>query len=206
MRSVPRMRDVSLPFAIVGVFVAAFVAQGCNGPGLCIHGKNWPFKIGEDVDAARVSLDPVPTTIDALRALQHADRPEDRSRIAPTETTTFVLRDVDVLSFQRAPDGDVHMVLSDDHGHTMIAEAAPPFCCDDDSPWRSQIARVRSVVDAHVPMAVLGFRNDVVSLAGVGYFDSLHGQFSVADNGIELHPILAICWGRGCALPDPRSP
>jgi hypothetical protein len=38
-------------------------------------------------------------------------------------------------------------------------------------------------------------------MAGVGYMDSLHGQPGVATNGMEIHPVLAICFGKGCTLP-----
>src|ERR1019366_2704804 len=31
-------------------------------------------------------------------------------------------------------------------------------------------------------------------------------QMGVAPNGIELHPVLAMCFGRGCALPSPPAP
>lgn len=183
---------------------AAQLSSGCNGPGLCLHGSNWKYKIGSDPQAREVSLQPVPTTIDALLAFPHEDRPDDGTRIAPAELTTYVVRDVQLDGFQRAPDGDVHMVIADEHGHTMIIEAAPPFCLSSSSPWRAQIESVRRVVDDEIPMAVLGFRTLTLSVAGIGYFDSLHGQFGVADNGIELHPILAICFGAGCTLPDPR--
>ncbi len=32
----------------------------------------------------------------------------------------------------------------------------------------------------------------VVTVEGVGFFDFLHGQTGVADNGVELHPVLDI--------------
>jgi hypothetical protein len=149
----------------------------------------------------KVSLVPVPTTIDALVSLPHVERPEELRRIAPVELTTYELRDVTLKSFQRAPDGDVHMVLADEHGHTLIAEAAPPFCTDDSSPWKGRISAARAIVDKEIPMTMMGWITRTVSLAGPGYFDTLHGQFGVAPNGIEIHPIFAICFGRGCALP-----
>jgi hypothetical protein len=185
--------------AALAIALFAPIVSACTGPGLCVHGKNWPFKIGMDDEARSVRMTPVPTTIDELRALPHVDRPP-HGRIAPVELTTYVVRDVELRSFQRAPDGDVHMVLADEHGHTMIVEAAPPFCTDGTSPWRAQITAVRKKVDDEIPNALMGWRHDVVSVAGVGYFDSLHGQMGVAPNGIELHPIMAMCWGRGCAL------
>jgi hypothetical protein len=167
---------------------------------------NWPVKVGTDPHAHEVSLEPIPTTIDELRAVPHVARPPELGRIAPVELRTWVLRDVELTEFQRSPDGDVHMVIADEHGHTMIAEASPPFCTDPDSPWRRQITSVRALVDARIPMALLGWRRETVSLAGVAYIDFLHGQMGVAPNGIELHPVLAMCFGRGCVLPDPRGP
>jgi hypothetical protein len=183
----------------------AISAHGCTGPGLCVHGGNWKYKIGTDAQARDVSLAPVETTIDALLAFPHVDRPEDGSRIAPVETTTWVVRDVELGGYQRSPDGDVHMIIADAHGHTMIIEATPPFCLADATPWRAQIARVRKRVDAEIPMAAIGWRTLTMSVAGIGYFDYQHGQFGVAGNGIELHPVLSICFGKGCALIDPRQ-
>jgi hypothetical protein len=191
-------------FGLLLALLAAASSSGCNGPGWCLHGHNWIFKIGTDPDARQVSLDPVPTTIDALIGLPHVRRPPNDRRIAPVELTTYVLRDVELRAFQRAPDGDVHMVIADEHGHTMIIEATPPFCCGQDSPWRKQIVAVRKVVDAEVPMALLGSHPRTISIAGPAYYDFLHAQIGVAPNAIELHPILAICFGKGCSLPDPR--
>jgi hypothetical protein len=193
-----RARETVLACALA----LSLACTGCVGPGLCVHGYNWPYKIGKDPDVAKVSLVPVPTTIDALLALPHQERTDEIRRFAPVELTTYELRDVTLKSFQRAPDGDVHMVLADEHGHTMIAEAAPPFCTDDDSPWKARITAVRKVVDDEIPMAMMGWHKRTVSLAGPAYFDTIHGQFGVAPNGIEIHPLLAFCVGQGCTLPD----
>ena len=50
----------------------------------------------------------------------------------------------------------------------------------------------------------MGWRHETVSLAGPAYIDYLHGQMGVAPNGIEIHPVLAMCFGKGCALPPIR--
>jgi hypothetical protein len=173
---------------------------------VCLHGPNWPFKTGMDRMAGEVSLDPVPTTIDELIAIPHADRPKDGSRIAPAELRTYTLRDVVLSSFQRSPDGDVHMVLTDEHGHTLIAESTPPSCTDDRSPWKEQIASVRASVEDLVGPALFGWGPWYVSMSGVGYMDFLHAQPGVASNGMEIHPILAICFGKACPLPDVTRP
>jgi len=174
------MRSHAHVLSIAVAVACALSSHGCTGPGLCVHGPNWKYKIGTDPDVAKVSL-------------------------VPVETTTWVVRDVELDGYQRSPDGDVHMVIADAHGHTMIIEAAPPFCLADRTPWRKQIARVRKAVDAEIPMAAIGWQKRTMSIAGIGYLDYQHGQFGVADNGVELHPVLSICFGKGCALLDPRE-
>jgi hypothetical protein len=182
---------------------AALFAQACT---ICIHGRNWPFKIGTDPDAHDVAMIPVPTTIAELIAIPHVERPPGMRRIAPAELRTYTLRDVRLSSFQRSPDGDVHMVLADAEGHTMIAEATPPGCTGEHSPWRARIAEVRAVVDDVVGQSLIGWGHRTISMTGVGYMDSLHGQPGVAPNGMEIHPVLAICFGKGCDLPDIGRP
>ena len=147
-------------------------------------------------------MTPVPATIAELVAIPHVERPPGMRRIAPAELRTYTLRDVTLRSFQRSPDGDVHMVLADAEGRTMIAEATPPGCTAETSPWRDRIVLVRAVVDGMVGQSLVGWGHRKVSMTGVGYMDSLHGQPGVAPNGIEIHPILAICIGEGCDLPD----
>src|SRR5262252_1082031 len=149
---------------------------------VCVHGPNWPIKTGMDPDARNVSLDPVPTTIDELVSIPHVPRPT-HGRI-PAELSTYTLRDVVLTSFQRSPDGDVHMVLTDEHGHSMIAESTPPSCTDDRSPWKEQIASVRATVEDLVGPALLGWGPWYVSMSGVGYMDFLHAQPGVASNGM----------------------
>jgi hypothetical protein len=169
---------------------------------VCVHSGNWRYKIGTDPQARDVSLRPVPTTIAELVALPHVDRPPS-GRIAPVELTTYVLRDVILDSFQRPPDSDIHLVLRDAQGRTMIAEVAPPYCTANTSVWRDRIVAVRDTVEAEIGPSWIGWDGRrFVSLAGVGYFDSAHGQPGVAPNGIEIHPVLAICFGKGCVLPD----
>jgi hypothetical protein len=185
------------------VLLAALFTQGCT---VCLHGRNWPFKIGTDPDAHLVVMEPVPATIAELIAIPHAPRPPAMHRIVPAELRTYTLRDVTLRSFQRSPDGDVHMVLADAEGRTMIAEATPPGCTSESSPWRAQIAEVRATVEEVVGQSLIGWGHRTVSMTGVGYMDSLHGQPGVAPNGMEIHPILAMCFGRGCALPEAVRP
>jgi hypothetical protein len=84
-------------------------------------------------------------------------------------------------------DGDLHLVLDDGLGNTMIAEA-PNATCDRDATTvrRNQMAEARAAVK------VCGN----AEIKGVAFFDFFHNQTGVAPNEIELHPILGFrCLG-----------
>jgi hypothetical protein len=79
-------------------------------------------------------------------------------------------------------DGDLHLVLQDGAGRTMIAESPLTSCGRSATLHRQrQIAAARGDVRL-CPRA---------TVSGVAFFDFQHGQTGVAPNGIELHPILA---------------
>jgi len=96
-------------------------------------------------------------------------------------------------------DSDYHIVASDGAGHTMIVEAVWPGCvghdaCSSNSPFLCEITHARASADA-----IEKSRTDTVgTVIGAGFFDFIHGQTGVAPNAIELHPILAICFGQDC--------
>jgi hypothetical protein len=80
-------------------------------------------------------------------------------------------------------DGDLHIVLSDARGRTMITESpSSPSCASRAiSLRRRQMSRARRRVRLCAKARV----------TGVAFFDYFHGQTGVAPNGIELHPVLA---------------
>jgi hypothetical protein len=68
------------------------------------------------------------------------------------------------------------------------------------SPWLDRVKRVRTAFDAQFG-TVTGKMKHVsvpVTVVGVGFFDFIHGQTGVAPNGIELHPVLGMCFAAGC--------
>jgi hypothetical protein len=79
-------------------------------------------------------------------------------------------------------DGDLHLVLQDAAGNTMIAEA-PTASCDSGATAyrRNQMAQARAAVKVCAN----------AELIGVAFFDFFHHQTGVAPNEIELHPILS---------------
>jgi hypothetical protein len=160
----------------------------------------WSVKTGADADAPRVSRAPVAITIAELVALKPpAVRPES-SRIAPVELTTYELRNVTLELAKLEFDSDYHLAVNDGK-RSMIAEAPFPGCVPSTSSFAADIACARGQVDAKLTVTTSPLRPNVeVTIVGVGFFDEIH-SFG-APNGIELHPMIGICFGHDC---DPLS-
>jgi hypothetical protein len=79
-------------------------------------------------------------------------------------------------------DGDLHIVLSDQRGRTMIAESpSSPSCAS-----RATLTRRRQMANARRRVRLCA----TARVTGVAFFDFFHGQTGVARNAIELHPVL----------------
>jgi hypothetical protein len=148
-----------------------------------------------DPDRERVQLRPVDTTIEALVA---APRPVVLSPVAradPVEVTVYRV-EARLLWLFTEVDGDYHLVLAStrDTTITMIGEVPDPACA-------GACASGFAVVYAQVRQKLLDYLNSppsgarpFVRITGVGFFDYLHGQRGVANNGIELHPVLDVAF------------
>jgi hypothetical protein len=130
-----------------------------------------------------------------LRRSLQSRQPGGTSRAAPVEKTLWELKDV-TLSMIKL-ETDYHIVVSDG-GHTMIVEVPYPPC-GSSSAWGCFISRARAEIDAQFNVTSSPqYPALTVTVRGVGFFDFAHGQTGVAPNAIELHPVLEICFGRGC--------
>ena len=110
---------------------------------------------------------------------------------------------MDLIEYRLEADGDYHLVVSDGT-QTMIVEIPDPACAGG-SPLLSQMKAARAAFDvrhAPVPSTPVS-EGETVTLTGVAFFDVFHSQTGVASNAIELHPVLSICFGAGCAGPPP---
>ncbi len=174
--------------------------------------ERWDVKTGRDPLAPRVDLSRAqPTTVAEMVALPRPGGagPEvtlGEGRQAPYERRAFALRNVTLEGYQRERDNDYHLVVRDG-ADTMVVEIPHPGCVDAPSPWRPQVtdARRRFVERFHRRSHGEGLR-EVISVVGVGFFDRVHEMEGGAPNGIELHPVTGICFGRGCALPGDGPP
>ena len=84
-----------------------------------------------------------------------------------------------------------------DLSRTMIAEVPSGECQGACSSLRAEkFAAVRQALTARLAAPEAHFRRFtpawVVRVEGVGFFDVFHGQIGVAENCIELHPLLKV--------------
>jgi hypothetical protein len=173
-----------------------------GGKDVPCDGFRWSIKTGDDTGAVHVNLTPQPTTITAMNELPKPDSLPEGVRIAPTELTTFELKNVTLIKFRLEIDKDIHLVMSDGQ-NTMITELPSPSCVESTSPFRLQITSMRRAFEeTHNVSAAWTTANETVTLIGVGFFDKIAGQTGIAHNGVELHPILCFCSGKDCE-PNP---
>lgn len=157
--------------------------------------ERWHVKTGTDPQAGSVDLAAERlTTVAALASLPAPVMLPSDARIAPVETTVYRVI-ATLVEYKMEADSDYHLVLSE-AGQTMIAEIPDPACVGRASPLLPGIELARTEFDAQYRTAPIWQRAGVmVTVTGVGFFDSIHGQTGVAPNGVELHPVLSIEFG-----------
>ena len=180
--------------------------------GIACGEERWPVKTLSDKDAAQVNFTPVESSVAELRDLAPPPSLPPSSRIAPTELTVFTLT-AQVVEMKFEEDRDIHLVIAQpgDASATMITEFPDADQCSG-AVASADAAEMRTARAALV--AAFGQPSSsqfthltgTATLAGVGFFDFLHGQTGVAPNGVELHPVLGFALvAGGPAPPPPRS-
>jgi hypothetical protein len=166
--------------------------------------ERWPVKVGTDADAVSVSLYPTQTTIKDLTqlaapkypGLQPNNRyPEERQTVSLSATLTLIKREAD---------SDYHLVIGNGliwNGTAMIPHMiveAPDPACATNSRFIKYITQVRRAIDQYFGGPIIGRHpvNTPITITGIPFFDKIHDQEGVAPNGIELHPLLSIDFGR----------
>jgi hypothetical protein len=165
--------------------------------------KLWNIKTASDPQAGSINHGPTETSITELRG--KPEPPQTDKRIDGVETTTWKLTNVKLLKMKQEADRDYHLVLSDAQGNTMIAEIPDPVCVGVGSVVAYNVNISRAAVDAkyQVPSDKWLPVNEVITVAGVGFFDFGHvagAQDGAAKNEIELHPVVDICFGQDCEV------
>jgi hypothetical protein len=191
-----RLRGSRLLLAVLLLVVPTSLFAQCGV-------ERWSVKTGTDADVGLVNLNSsTNTTIAAMRAPAAPNPIPANNRVAPLETTEWVINATLTL-YKLESDSDYHLVLQDANGLTMIAEIPSPTCVGAGSPFLPGITNARNEFNARFT-ATTSFQtaNIPVQIKGVGMFDFLHGQTGVAPNGIELHPVLDVIFNPGTQTPD----
>ena len=163
--------------------------------------ERWSVKTGTDADVGLINLNSAtPTTIAALHALPSPDPTPANNRVAPGETTQWVIQGT-LIEYKLESDSDYHVVIQDGAGNTMVTEIPypgnTPSCVTGASPLFAGITSARCEMDSSsLPQATTSFQfaNVPVRIVGVGMFDFPHGQTGASPNQMEIHPILDIAF------------
>jgi hypothetical protein len=143
--------------------------------------ERWSVKTFSDADRWKVDLTRRYRTVNKLNTLVRPPSRPQNGRV-PAELLTYRVTATVTASINE-DDGDIHLVLRDDTGATMIAEAPEPACTVG-ARARTTITKARlAAQDIQV--------GDKVVAVGVGFFDFSHGQTGHANNYLELHPLLS---------------
>jgi|SRR5579859_1183016 len=193
-----------LALIIIGVLLVRYLRHPAPPQFTCgVHcgTERWRIKTVFDSDAARINFTPRNSTVSELVAMRAPDRLDGEER-SDAEKQVYSVEAV-LLGWKQETgahgDHDFHLVLADpsDLSRTMIAEVPAADCEGACSSLQAQkFAQVRQVLTAQLAEPEAHFRRFtpawVVRVEGVGFFDIFHGQIGVAENCMELHPLLKV--------------
>jgi DNA/RNA endonuclease YhcR with UshA esterase domain len=142
--------------------------------------ERWTAKTLSDPAAVHLNLATKATTIAALNALPKGCAKGENERSGVELQLYRVTGRVKLV--KREKDGDLHIVLADGKGRTMVVES-PSSACARPSRFRSVIAAARSACALFKP-------GQVVTVEGPAFYDFFHGQTGMARSCVEIHPVM----------------
>jgi hypothetical protein len=158
--------------------------------------ERWAVKTMADGDAAKVAVEPLEASVaDLVRIPAHSKKELLAMSDAryPEEKHVYQVEAL-ILGFKHEQDGDFHIVIADpeDKSKTMVVEMPDPDCEKYDA---GGLRKLREEFEAEFGTVTAKYKKlkspQRALVAGVGFFDFIHGQTGVAPNGFELHPVLS---------------
>ncbi len=183
------MKILTLTILIYIFNCQANIAQNCGV-------ERWNIKTLTDKDTGLIDFNKfVKSTVHDQNQLAI---PESRTTRLKSETIIYSI-DCFIVGYKKdLNDKDIHIIIEDTNtDETMVIEIPSYECFEIQKSSRnelfkqlqewfsSNVGQPRSkfeFLETHIP----------VTITGVGFFDSHHGQIGMAGNGREIHPVLSI--------------
>jgi hypothetical protein len=163
--------------------------------------EGWSLKTLTDPHSAEIDTRPVPASVDELRSLKRPPEAGELSKPRMNDSrsdlekkTYFVQARLIGVKLEASSDYDLILADLNDSKKTLTARIPAPECATP-SAYRDQFLQARKAVDTFLRAAPSGRLKETdaeVEIAGVGFFNFVHGQRGVAPNGFELHPVLSV--------------
>lgn len=149
-----------------------------------------------DSGAGQINFTPVVSSIADLQKLNNGKPNPVVTRNADERKVVTINVHLDKMKGEA--DSDIHVGVSDGNGNTMIVEFVAPQC--EGSLKANEMTQARadlfSECGTPVGSTFTNFSGQSATVTGVVFFDKIHGQYDVASNGVELHPVLSF---KGCS-------
>ncbi len=158
--------------------------------------KRWPVKTLSDKDTTLVNFkNIVKSSVHDQRNIKRPDGKLTNRHI--TETTIYTF-DCYIVGFKKELDRDIHVIIKDiNTGETMVAEIPnykDIYIKKTSREKQFKLLRNWFVDNIGKPHSTFKMFNHpkLVTITGVGFWDTVHGQKGMAPNGREIHPILSM--------------
>jgi hypothetical protein len=198
----------------------AFACGNCvdNPTPDCIANDRWPVKTLTDADAPLVNKTVVDYTVPAFHAILRPPTADGTARdpnhrLFPEFTTFRISANLKWVGMR--DDGDMHMAIADtkDSTQTVVVELPSPECVGTDlaatmSALRDKVLQVTGPIAPNGTVYLTTLTP--VTVTGVPFWDTAHGQVDQGPNYLELHPALDLEFSPPpvqvtCAIPTTRA-
>lgn len=165
------------------------LGQGCGV-------ERWDIKTLSDSDTTYINFKRVIRSTVHEQVNMSAPFGRLNNRLA-SETAIYSI-DCFVIGYKKEPDQDIHIIVEDiNTDETMVIELMSSDCPEVRNTSRYKMAAelyqwfVENIGVPHTSFTFLT-NHKKVNITGVGFWDYLHGQKGMANNGREIHPVLSM--------------
>jgi hypothetical protein len=155
--------------------------------------ERWHVKILTDSAVSSINWTPVTTTVAEQNSFPELMISEDTGRMAFEEQAVTV--SCTITAFVREDDKDIHLIIIDNSGDSMIAEIPSTECTEvAASAYASEFNSASDWVTNNLGTPGSDFKNvnKSATITGVLFQDFNHGQDGHAKNYREIHPVTKI--------------